>query len=408
MSVKSYNELIYLCSLLYETFELPLALLDDNYQIEDGFPEDHNPKSYYIDRDEWLRNMEKVKNLSSIPLIKTTPLMETYLFLQIPLGEKITYTVVIGPVLTSKLTTLQFHTLMMDQNLSINEEDFLHYFEHLSITSESHLVNIAKLASQLINQKKIKAEDIMHMESEKKKNLYLEDNPEIQLQRNRENKTLHHDLMYERRIFQCIKEGNPKEFIKKHNTLPAKGMYGTLSKQSYLRDQKNLAISGITIGTRYAMEGGLNQETAYTLSDIAIQNIEEQTDVSKVRKMLTSSLADLAKRVQINKQKKYSKIINQALLYIFNQLYDPLSLEGIAKVINTNPSYLSSLFKQEVGINISTYIQKERIEEAKKLLELSDYPITKIAILLQFNDQSYFTKVFKKETNMTPKQYRNK
>lgn len=57
-------------------------------------------------------------------------------------------------------------------------------------------------------------------------------------------------------------------------------------------------------------------------------------------------------------------------------------------------------------MTISEYVQRERIEEAKKLLTLTDYPITDIAAWLNFSDQSYFNKVFKKWIGMTPKDYR--
>lgn len=59
-----------------------------------------------------------------------------------------------------------------------------------------------------------------------------------------------------------------------------------------------------------------------------------------------------------------------------------------------------------MGISLSEYIQKERVEEAKKILTLTTYSLVDICTWLNFNDQSYFTKVFKKFTSMTPKQYR--
>ena len=56
---------------------------------------------------------------------------------------------------------------------------------------------------------------------------------------------------------------------------------------------------------------------------------------------------------------------------------------------------LSQLFKKETGIAISDYIQRERIEEAKQLMELSSMSLSDIAIRLHFNDQSYFSKYSK-------------
>ncbi|MEH7313803.1 helix-turn-helix domain-containing protein, partial [Priestia megaterium] len=72
-----------------------------------------------------------------------------------------------------------------------------------------------------------------------------------------------------------------------------------------------------------------------------------------------------------------------------------------------HPNYLSKIFKKEVGKSVSQYIQEQRIEEAKKLLQLSNYTISEISTLLNFHDQSYFTTTFKKILGVTPKQYRN-
>ncbi|MED2244224.1 helix-turn-helix domain-containing protein, partial [Bacillus thuringiensis] len=52
--------------------------------------------------------------------------------------------------------------------------------------------------------------------------------------------------------------------------------------------------------------------------------------------------------------------------------------------------------------------QRERVEEAKKLLTLTTYSLSDICAWLNFNDQSYFIRVFKKITSMTPRQYREK
>jgi AraC-like DNA-binding protein len=75
-------------------------------------------------------------------------------------------------------------------------------------------------------------------------------------------------------------------------------------------------------------------------------------------------------------------------------------------VAGLNRSYLSQLFKKETGFTVSDFIQIERIEEAKRLIELSGISLSDIATRLQFNDQSYFTKVFKKYTGITPRQFK--
>lgn len=72
-----------------------------------------------------------------------------------------------------------------------------------------------------------------------------------------------------------------------------------------------------------------------------------------------------------------------------------------------NPSYLSTLFKKEVGMSISEYVQSAKVNEAKNLLSYTSYSMSDIASLLIFYDQSHFIRVFKKYTGVTPKQFKN-
>lgn len=156
------------------------------------------------------------------------------------------------------------------------------------------------------------------------------------------------------------------------------------------------------------MEGGLHHESAYTLSDFYIQNIEELTNSKDVNHLVEDALSDFTERVQNVQKQKYSKPIHLCQSYIFTHLYEEISLSDLANVTGMNPRYISSLFKKEVGISISEYIQRERIEEAKNLMTLTNHSLAEIYSMLNFHDQSHFTKVFKKFTGVTPKQFKDK
>ncbi|MFD3450374.1 helix-turn-helix domain-containing protein [Microbacteriaceae bacterium 4G12] len=122
--------------------------------------------------------------------------------------------------------------------------------------------------------------------------------------------------------------------------------------------------------------------------------------------VLEDALCTFADRVKAYSARKYSNTITACLNHISKNIYHEISLQDLASIVHINPSYLSQLFKKEVGIPLSEYIQQERIEEAKKLLTLTTYPLSDIYTWLTFKDQSYFTKIFKKFTNTTPRQYR--
>ncbi|MDY4976257.1 MAG: PocR ligand-binding domain-containing protein [Clostridia bacterium] len=78
----------------------------------------------------------------------------------------------------------------------------------------------------------------------------------------------------------------------------------------------------------------------------------------------------------------------------------------LGKKLYMNPSYLSRIFKEYKGITITEYTNRVRIENAKRLLEISQISISSIAMNVGFNDSNYFSRIFKKITGLTPELYR--
>ncbi|MDI6762745.1 MAG: AraC family transcriptional regulator [Thermodesulfobacteriota bacterium] len=85
---------------------------------------------------------------------------------------------------------------------------------------------------------------------------------------------------------------------------------------------------------------------------------------------------------------------------------EPLTVEQIAREVYLSASRLSHIIKGELGVTLGNYISKVRIDKAKGLLRERELPISQIALEVGFPDQSYFTKVFKKVENCTPKVFR--
>jgi two-component system response regulator YesN len=94
--------------------------------------------------------------------------------------------------------------------------------------------------------------------------------------------------------------------------------------------------------------------------------------------------------------------------YINNHLSEDLSLVKLSEVSYFNPSYLSRLFKQATGENLSDYIIEARINKAKELLKNSDMKIFEIALAVGCESSTYLGRVFKKHTGKTPQEYRDR
>ncbi|WP_293201560.1 AraC family transcriptional regulator [Paenibacillus sp.] len=232
---------------------------------------------------------------------------------------------------------------------------------------------------------------------------------ELSLLEQRERSLFHKSYLSEKKVFDQVRQGNKRKmllYLKQHMDL--NGVYGTLSKHDSLRSKKNLIIAAITLGTRAAIDGGLYSESALTLSDTYIQHIETLSKIHSIHPILQDILSDFTERVAKVQRAHISKDILLCQEYIFNHLYDDLSLSVLSEHLQISPSYLSRKFKEETGEGLRIFIQRQRIEEAKTLIVFSDYRLSEIYSLLNFHDQSYFIKVFRKHTGFTPKEYRNR
>lgn len=191
-----------------------------------------------------------------------------------------------------------------------------------------------------------------------------------------------------------------KNLLRYINANP-QGEPGTLSINP-LRNKKNLIICVITLATRAAMDGGLDPELAYSLSDAYIQNLERFQNLNELENLKNKALFDFADKVHKLKEFKYPKTIFLCQDYISKHLYENITLSDIADFLGLSKKYLSGLFSKNIGITLTEYIQKQKIEEAKFLLTSTNYSIVYICELLKFHDQSHFTKIFKKFTGLTP------
>lgn len=105
----------------------------------------------------------------------------------------------------------------------------------------------------------------------------------------------------------------------------------------------------------------------------------------------------------------YSNVIKEVIQLVEKNYREPIRLADIAKDLHINVSYLSRLFKDEVGFNFSDYLLNYRIEHAKMLLvQNRNWTILRVAEECGFNSQQYFSNAFKKNVECTPKQYRDK
>ena len=102
----------------------------------------------------------------------------------------------------------------------------------------------------------------------------------------------------------------------------------------------------------------------------------------------------------------YSKLTKDVMDYIRLHLEEELSLNYLAEYFHKNASALSHSFRKETGINLTKYIQQIRIREAMRLFNTTDFSVSDVAVMVGFQDFSYFSKVFSAQTGMSPRDYK--
>lgn len=385
--------------MICDAYNVPIIILNNkNNLISSHGNQLKHPLFHSIE--EFINRLIQPEDQQNVPLIRTTNYLETFIVFHLSSNDII----IIGPFSSYEVTESMVYGIMQDYQISsaYQEELFL-YYSQLEWLNPKRILSLCSLTYYLICQEPLEEEVIKSQmkNSEKFEATHIE-----QLIRHRRiDASFHMDYRVEQKIWQCVKEGD-KEGLQQHlNTIKIEGV-GLLSKKSHLRNIKNHTIITIALATRAAIDGGLYPEIAYTMSDVSIQKVEETSELQKVELIGHDFLFSLVDRMNENRENNHSKAVQVCKNYIFNHIFEQISIKDLADMVHLNPVYLSQLFKKETNKPLGKYIQDEKIKEAQKLLIQSEHSVADICMLLHFNDQSYFSSIFKKYTGLTPNQYR--
>ncbi len=223
----------------------------------------------------------------------------------------------------------------------------------------------------------------------------------------REEGRRHHTYEEESYVHSLLLAGDARameEHIKAVNSDRA----GTVSKDP-VRNRKYLTIVCIATACRTAIQAGMEAKRAYAASDLYIQRLDEMETMEEIRCLDLDAFAFYLKEIQaLPKKRVFSRPISQCLDHIYNHLHQPITLQDLADLTGLNASYLSTLFKEEMGRSVSDYIMSKKMEAARNMLKYSDESYADISAILNFSSQSHFIRAFKKYNGDTPRQYREK
>ena len=221
-----------------------------------------------------------------------------------------------------------------------------------------------------------------------------------------EEEMYHHSYMEERNLLDCVREGRVEDAIRHNQDMDVD--LGRLSKKE-LNHWHNVAIVGITLCTRAAIEGGVTPAAAYRTSDFYIQKCDDCNEVEQLMAFRNHAVEDLTRQVyEKHSKKKISNYVDRCKDYVNKNYRKKIYVEDIAEALGVSKGHLSRLFKAEEQMTIMDYVTKTRLTHAANLLIYSQESIAAIAEYVNFPSQSYMGRVFKQYKGITPAQYREK
>jgi len=159
-------------------------------------------------------------------------------------------------------------------------------------------------------------------------------------------------------------------------------------------------LSRLGLGTIYTFK------TMFRNHSKNLSSIEKANNVEELVLVLHNIADDMERQIRSFSKIQHAPAMKKAEDYIRENFTRKISLKEVAKISGLSPPYFSTLFKKERGKNFSTYINRLRVEKAAAMLEETDFSLCKIAYACGYEDQSWFSKIFKIHTGKSPGKFR--
>ena len=163
----------------------------------------------------------------------------------------------------------------------------------------------------------------------------------------------------------------------------------------------------ITLMSRAAIDGGADVNEVFSLCYHCEKEVENFHDFESLNIWLGATLHKFISFVFDFTEIKHQNVIRKTSSYIKEHLAEKLTLEQAAEQVYLSKSYFCRILKDELGCTFTEYVNRLRIERSKTYLRETAMPIAEIACAVGFDDQSYFTRIFKRHVGTSPGKYRD-
>jgi len=175
-----------------------------------------------------------------------------------------------------------------------------------------------------------------------------------------------------------------------------------------LKYGRNMCLQLVLAAGQLLMELGVQSPELEAMEAELWEALFDKETLGEMKQLLESYLASAMGRIREKRTGKVANVVERIRSFIEQRYSDGnLTVADIGKAVYLSPTYVSLLFKQETGQTVGEYLTQVRVDKAKQLLRDPQYKFYDICYAIGYTDPSYFTKLFKKVTGVTPSAYRD-
>ena len=314
---------------------------------------------------------------------------------------------IFGPVTNIPYRESDLQQLYRDYTVTANDRmNFNSFLRQIPCLSMNSLLKKCLFLNYCLHNESLPLEELINSEPGASIQISLTDASFLEeTYQTKENEQHNQTYAIEEQILNLVRTGNYKGF--KNIEFSDSNYHLGVTGSTALSQLKNDIIITTTICTRAAIEGGLDYDSAYQLSDYFIQSSERLSSIEQLYDLLSKVGYSFAEKVANSKTPVSTDgCIKKAIQYIQQNTNQHLTVGDVANYVGFSKSYFSAYFKKTLGFSVSAFILRCKLEEGKKLLQYTDKSISTISTFLCFSSQSHFHTAFKKQFGVTPSEYR--
>lgn len=398
------EHLINSCNIVYRSTDQDIIVLDETGNVKKEYTQTSTPKFIsdfiHFDYEKIIDHLSKTR--PDCILYYSNTLELSYICIGLFSKTHFDGVVVLGPFIQKSPDLLWIDEIIRFNKLEESLKSPLkNYIRSLSVFDIEKVKSIGTLLMNMISHeikhsKSIYNEDIQQFNKDEKIDKTIDEFNYIEK-----------SFELESRMINALKKGDYEAAMDiKSDSHLMLNIENYINNDS-LKSAKWLLFSANVLYSRAVIDAGVHPVTADSLSRNYSKLINKSSNIKNLMPLSNKMLSDYCNAVIIARSNNYSFIVSKAVTFIKFNLQEQISLKDIANYLHVNPSYLSTLFKKETGSSVTTYIQKERVDEAILLMKKHS-SMTVIASKVGFSDPNYFTRIFKKTVGLSPTDYYKK